>query len=143
MAEWIRSNPGAVWGISLLSVACFIATLLLLPLLIVHIPEDYFVRKKRLPVRRSKVRTWLYLPVIMAKNLLGILFIIAGMAMLVLPGQGILSILIGITLTNFPGKFAMEQRLIRQPTVNRLINWIRTKGNKPALKIPGDDGCTL
>ncbi|MBW1715176.1 MAG: hypothetical protein JRJ77_05010, partial [Deltaproteobacteria bacterium] len=68
------------------------------------------------------------------KNFLGILFVLLGLAMLVLPGQGVITILIGIMMLNFPGKFALERRIVRQPSVLRVINWMRAKANKPALQ---------
>jgi hypothetical protein len=70
------------------------------------------------------------------KNLLGLVFVLAGVAMLVLPGQGILTILIGLMLMNFPGKRGLEQRLVQQPSVWRAINWIRSKAHQPALEMP-------
>jgi hypothetical protein len=70
------------------------------------------------------------------KNIVGWAFILAGIAMLVLPGQGILTILIGVSLANFPGKYALERRLVRKPAVARTLNRIREKAGKPRLEIP-------
>ena len=67
---------------------------------------------------------------------LGVVFILAGLAMIVLPGQGVLTILIGLALTNFPGKYALEQRLVRRPAVSGALNWIRQKAGRPPLEIP-------
>ena len=50
--------------------------------------------------------------------------------MLILPGQGILTILIGLFLMNFPGKFKLERKLIAMPKVLKSLNWIRTKAGK-------------
>jgi len=55
--------------------------------------------------------------------------------MLLLPGQGLITILIGIMMLNFPGKLAMERRIVQQPTVLRAINWIRAKAARPVLQI--------
>lgn len=70
------------------------------------------------------------------KNLLGLIFIIAGLAMLLLSGQGFITILIGIMMLNFPGKFTLEQRIVQQPIVLRAINWIRAKTDQPELQVP-------
>ena len=56
--------------------------------------------------------------------------------MLLLPGQGFITILIGIMMLNFPGKFALQIRIVQQPTVLRAINWMRMKADRPALKVP-------
>jgi len=56
--------------------------------------------------------------------------------MLLLPGQGIITILIGIMMLNFPGKFTLEQRIVQQPNVLRAVNWMRTKADRPVLEVP-------
>jgi hypothetical protein len=70
------------------------------------------------------------------KNLFGGVLVLAGVAMLVLPGQGILTILVGLMFLDFPGKFALERRLARQPPVLRAINWIRARGGRKPLEMP-------
>jgi hypothetical protein len=58
--------------------------------------------------------------------------------MLLLPGQGLLTILIGITFTNFPGKYKLEQALARKHSILRAMNWIRRKAKHPPLLPPLD-----
>ena len=70
------------------------------------------------------------------KTLLGLIFVLAGFGMLFLPGQGVLTILIGITLIEFPGKFALERWIVRQPPIIRSINWMRSRAGRPALIPP-------
>jgi len=65
--------------------------------------------------------------------------ILAGIAMLVLPGQGLLSILIGVTLLNFPGKYALERRIVGRPAVSRTLNRIRARARRPPLEIPDSE----
>jgi len=55
--------------------------------------------------------------------------------MLVLPGQGLLTILFGIALLDFPGKYRLERRIVSYPKVLNSINWIRKKANKKPLVI--------
>ncbi len=73
---------------------------------------------------------------IVLKNLLGVALVGAGIVMLVLPGQGILTILIGVMLMDFPGKYALEKRLVSRPTVMRSLNWMRAKANRPPFLEP-------
>lgn len=73
------------------------------------------------------------------KNVLGIVFVIAGIAMLVLPGQGLLTILIGLMLLDFPGKRRLELWLVSRPRVRRGIDWIRAKAGRPPLILPERD----
>ena len=55
--------------------------------------------------------------------------------MLVLPGQGLFTIIIGLMLSNYPGKYYIEKKFIAIPKILRGINWLRRKSNKPPIKI--------
>ena len=56
--------------------------------------------------------------------------------MLILPGQGLLTIVIGIFVADFPGKQTLERRLVANNKVFRAINWIRAKKGVAALSYP-------
>lgn len=120
------------------SAVTFVVSLFSLPLLLSRIPADYFVRptppeaswRRRHPVLRWSLRV--------LKNLIGVLLLLAGIVMLVTPGQGILTILIGIVLLDLPGKRHLELWLIRRPKVLASVNWIRHKAHKPPLQLPTD-----
>ena len=135
MTEWIRAHETLLWWLAASSLVTFVGTLIIVPILVVRIPESYFVHEKRHATWRS-LHPVLGVTVLIIKNLLGVVFIAAGLAMLVLPGQGILTLLIGVMLLNFPGKFAMERWLVRHRPVGRTINWLRRKANRPPLRIP-------
>ena len=64
------------------------------------------------------------------KIVLGMMLLLAGIAMLVLPGQGIITILVGLSLIPFPGKRRLELFLLSRKTVRSSLNWIRIKANK-------------
>ena len=70
------------------------------------------------------------------KNIIGVLLVLAGIAMLFLPGQGLLTVIIGIMMLNFPGKRALELRLIRLPGVLRAVNALRARAKHPPLQLP-------
>lgn len=119
-----------------LSIATFVLTLVIVPVLLVRLPSDYFVREHRDPSLMSKRHPVVRIVILIAKNTLGAVLVLGGIAMLVMPGQGVLSILIGLSLIDFPGKFALERRIVRRKSVHRSINWIRKKANKEAMEIP-------
>jgi Putative transmembrane protein (PGPGW) len=134
MLEWLQSHEALMWWMGGLSIITFFGTLIALPFIVSRIPADYFVRPKHSPTeRRHPLLRWAGL---ILKNLSGVLFVLAGIAMLVLPGQGILTILIGLMLMNFPGKRALELRIVSQPAVLRAINWMRAKTHHPPLQAP-------
>ena len=115
----------------------FIGTLIAIPFIMVRLPADYF--DTRTPRHWMKdhhpALRWIGLIV---KNAVGAVFLLAGFAMLFLPGQGILTMLIGISLMDFPGKRQLEAKIVGQPTVLQALNAIRTKFDKPPLTLsPG------
>ena len=137
--EWVRAHEIALWSIWILSMVAFVASLIVIPLLAIRIPAGYFKGGKRKPDRLRGQHPLMRLVGLGLKNLLGILFVLVGIAMLVLPGQGVITILIGIMMINFPGKYALERRIVRQPNVLRVINWMRAKANKPLLQVSEED----
>jgi hypothetical protein len=136
IVNWVREYQDILEMLGVLSLLLFVVTLIIFPLAIVFLPEDYFVRHRRDPAHQTRRHPAIWLTLTILKNLVGWAFILAGIAMLVLPGQGILTILIGVSLANFPGKYALERRLVRKPAVARALNRIREKAGKPRLEIP-------
>lgn len=119
-------------GISALT---FIGSLILIPWLITRLPKDYFSSQRRHTSTLKAERPLLYWSIRFAKNLLALLLISAGIAMLILPGQGLLSILIGISISDFPGKYHLERYLVTRGSILKSLNWIRRKAGKPLLVI--------
>ena len=133
--QWLQNHQALLWWAGALSFCAFAGTLIAVPLLIIRLPADYFTgatRRERRPAFRHPALRWMGL---VAKNMIGGILILAGIAMLVLPGQGLLTILIGVSLVDFPGKYALEKRLVAAPAVHRTVNWIRARGRRPPIRI--------
>ena len=133
---WIIRHQQDLQLLGVISLATFVVTLIALPLAVINLPVDYFTRDRREAARRGTRHPLAWGTLAALKNLLGIVFILAGLAMLVLPGQGMITILVGLGLTNFPGKFALERRLVRNHSVSGSLNWIRQRAGRPPLQIP-------
>ena len=127
----------AVWLMTA-SVISLVAGLLLVPVFITRIPVDYFSHSHRHRLSASSRHPLIRLLIVSSKNLLGIVFIAAGLLMLFLPGQGLLMLLAGLIIMNYPGKYALERWIILRPRVLPAINWLRTKYNHPPLFAPTD-----
>jgi hypothetical protein len=71
------------------------------------------------------------------KNLAGVVMIVVGFVMSLpgIPGQGILTMIIGLTLVDFPGKLGLERRLIGRPVVLRTLNRLRERFKRPPLEL--------
>ena len=134
MLDWLEANQPLLWSLTVLSVIMFVATLIAMPLLIVRLPADYFTRRpvRDWPARRPR----LHLLLVILKNALGVVLLLAGLAMLVLPGQGLLTILVAVMLLDFPGKRRLQRWLIRRRPIFRAANWIRAKRHRPPLELP-------
>lgn len=119
------------------SVVGFIGSLIAIPFILVRLPPHYFDERhprKWMEGHHPALRMMGHI----CKNAIGIVLLIAGIAMLVLPGQGILTMLIGISLVDFPGKRQLERKLIGQPTVLHTINKVREKFGQPPLTVAHD-----
>ena len=105
------------------------------PWIVSKLPKDAFSNLERpgwLDRRPAAVR----IPLRLMKNVLALVLIILGVAMLVLPGQGILAILLGVMLGDFPGKLTLQQWLLARRKVMKSLNWLRRKFSKPPLDPP-------
>ncbi|HMZ56402.1 MAG TPA: PGPGW domain-containing protein [Nitrospira sp.] len=119
------------------SVFMFVGTLIAIPIILMRLPADYF------DVRTP--RPWMenHHPILrllghIVKNVVGAIFLFAGFLMLFLPGQGVLTMLIGLSLIEFPGKRRVEAKIVGQSTVLSTINAMRAKFDKPPLIIAPD-----
>ncbi|MGY8882360.1 MAG: PGPGW domain-containing protein [Pseudomonadales bacterium] len=132
---WISSHQNILVLSGMASIIIFIVSLLSLPWLVAKIPEDYFVPKKRAGTPWKGHFLGLWLLMFAVKNVVGYLLLFSGFLMLFLPGQGILTILTGLLLMDYPGKFQLERKIALSPAVLSKLNWLREKANQPPLKI--------
>ena len=116
-----------------ISLFVFLFSLLSLKWLVSLMPEDYFINKKDSKIKTNNILIW-YI-VLIFKNVIGYSLILGGIIMLVLPGQGLFTIIIGLMMSNYPGKYFIEKKFIAIPTVLKSINWLRRKSNKPPIRI--------
>jgi hypothetical protein len=136
MAEWLAEHRELIWWVSIGSLAMLVGGIIAVPILLARLPSDYFARpvpppasgRGRHPLLRASLRA--------IKNLLGAVLLAAGIAMLILPGQGVLTILLGLSLLEFPGKRRLEIAIVRRPAVRKAIDWIRARRGRPPLELP-------
>jgi hypothetical protein len=141
------------WGHSLaslrgeevaLGVGIFLVSLvgsaLLAIFILCRLPPDY-LRREHPSLSLTPRPRWRQVPITIGKNLLGVLLIVAGVVMSVpgVPGQGLLTIVIGVMLLDFPGKLAMERRLLMRPSVFGSINKLRVRFRREPL-LAADEG---
>lgn len=130
--DQIDQYEGLLIYVGISSIVLFLGSVILIPLIIAYLPHDYFVRAIK-PFKRLNL---LHMAGRVAKNSIGAIFLLAGFIMLFIPGQGILTILLGLSLINFPGKRRLETRILNMPKAKRLIRWCRKKSRREPLIIP-------
>jgi len=137
--EWLSGVWSSLsWSNILLGVGLFLGSLLLsflaIGIVMVKIPENYFsshYQQDFMPNSAWLVR-W---GAVILKNILGVILVVLGIILSLpgVPGQGVLTILLGLIMLDIPGKRPIEARIIKRPTILAAINDLRARYNKPPL----------
>jgi hypothetical protein len=116
-------------------VTTFIGSLAMVVAIVVCLSPRYFATKEWhfLEGKPPLVR-WAGL---IGKNLLGLALIGLGvlLSLPLMPGQGLLTIVIGLMLVDMPGKHRLARRIIRRPGVLKTLNRIRAWFGRPKFII--------
>lgn len=135
LVEGLQSHRALAGKIALASAGVAIVYAVVLFTAVARMSPDYFL------LREPSAGTWRNRhPVVrllahVTKNIVGVLLLLAGLAMLVLPGQGALTILVALTLLDFPGKRRLTLRIVRLSHVRDAIDWIRARANQPPIRL--------
>lgn len=140
---WLAGHTDWLAWLFSLSLIVFLASLLVVPWIVVRLPADYFtIAKATRNQERESVSepAWRRHPVLrmmlmVAKNFFGAILFFAGLAMLVLPGQGLLTLFVSLMLLDFPGKKRLERAIVSRPAILKPINWVRARKHRPPLEI--------
>jgi hypothetical protein len=135
MFAWIWDHQVLLWTATAASVALFIASMFIMPAIIVRIRADYFAHEKRPASAWVIESSTLRVAVRIGKNVLGALLMIIGVAMWVLPGPGTLTVLMGFLLIDFPHKYRFERWLVSRSVVRRPLNWMRHRAGRVPLVV--------
>ena len=125
-----------LWA-SALSLLAIVAAIVGVPWVVTRLPHDYFSRAHRQSWRKTKREPWFAVFLGLLKNLLGGLLVALGLVMLVTPGQGLLTLLAGLLLMNFPGKYRLDCWVVLRPGVLRALNWLRGRSGLAPFERPG------
>lgn len=133
MDPWLET---LIWWASGLSLVGLVATVLGVPWVVARLPHDYFNQSHRAVWHNAGDEPWFALVLGALKNIVGALLVLLGVLMLVTPGQGLLTLLVGLLLMNFPGKYQLERWLVQRPGVLRALNWLRRRGGHTPFDPP-------
>jgi hypothetical protein len=145
--EWFFSLLPAGWNewhlvlaVAVVTVTSAVVSLIAVAVVLSRLPVDYFVNPAaRRPVDRHPV---LKVVLVTIRNLFGWFLIVLGLLLSVpgIPGQGVLTILMGVMLVDFPGKHRAERWLLTRRGVFAAINALRGRLGKPPLLAPATAG---
>ena len=122
----LRLSPTLELAFGVGSAVLFVGSLVAIPVMLVRVPDDWFVRP----------RSACSLPLKIARSVIGALIVALGIAMLVLPGQGLLTILLGLSILDMPWKHRLVGRLLSNPKVHGAIDKLRLKAGRGSLELP-------
>jgi hypothetical protein len=134
--DWLPDKEAFIAWSVVGSIVMFFGSLIVLPWLIVRMPADYFLYRRPPPDSWAGRHALIRWTVLVLKNLIGAVLLLAGIVMLVVPGQGLLAIIVGISLLNIPGKRRLELRMVQNRHLMKAINWVRAKHKRPPLIVP-------
>lgn len=121
---------------ALIFVGTFFINLGIVSFILVKLPANHFSKSR-------KTRFWsgphplLHAAGIVGKNIAGVLLVALGIILSLpgVPGQGLLTVLLGVMLLDFPGRTTLEQKLLSRPSIVKAINSLRGRFGKPPLQL--------
>ena len=136
MLDWAHAHESWFVWLAIVSAVTLAASALVIPWLVAKLPADYFARDSH-PAAWANAHPVLRVFLLAAKNLFGIVLILLGILMLVLPGQGVLTIVAGIALVDFPGRHRVVQWIVARDPVMNALNWVRRRVHRPEFQRVG------
>jgi hypothetical protein len=112
-------------------------TLAVATMVVLRLPVTYFSEDDAVHAARSA--SWRSLRGL-GRNALGVILILIGVLLSVpgVPGQGLLTVLIGLMLVDFPGRRRVEKALARRRGILATMNRLRARFGRPSLLPPSD-----
>jgi len=148
MWDWFTSLLNDLhWQDALLGAGLFVLMFALslaeVAFILVKLPARYFTDEYR-RFRQDHHISWRRVLLAIGKNLLGLAHIAVGIVLSLpgIPGQGALTILLGVMMMDLPGVRALERWLVSRAKVRRAVDRIRARFGKPPLVLDGDTNDT-
>ena len=121
---------------ALIFLASFFINLGIVSFILVKLPADHFSKKRKTKFWAGP-RPAIHAAKVIGKNIGGLLLVALGIVLSLpgVPGQGLLTVLLGIMLLDFPGRHRLEQKLLSKPSIVNTINRLRERFDKPPLQL--------
>ena len=121
---------------ALIFLASFLINLGIVSFILVKLPADHFSKTRKTKFWAGP-RPAIHAAKVIGKNIAGVLLVALGIVLSLpgVPGQGLLTVLLGIMLLDFPGRHRLEQKLLSKPSIVNTINGLRGRFDKPPLQL--------
>ena len=121
---------------ALIFLASFFINLGIVSFILVKLPADHFSKSRKTKFWAGP-RPAIHAAKVIGKNIGGLLLVALGIVLSLpgVPGQGLLTVLLGIMLLDFPGRHRLEQKLLSKPSIVNTINRLRERFDKPPLQL--------
>ncbi len=133
LLEQLNGQEALISAIIVLSVILLLATLFATPWLLARLPADYFSREQPLKYAERSVRSAF---VFVLRNVAGVLIFLFGVLLIVTPGPGLVFMVIGLIICDFPKKHRLMQAFVSKPSVLSALNWARKKSGRDNFIAP-------
>lgn len=134
VTDWL---PELTWGNvglgALIVVVTFVVATGVVSFVVVKLPATYFHPGHDREILKDKSPAIRWAGII-GKNLAGVILIGLGVVLSLpgIPGPGLVTILFGVMLVDFPGRRWLEHKIVSRPAVQQTINNLRKRfGKKP------------
>ena len=130
LEQWLGQHTGLLGVVAALSIGLLLLSIVVTPRLVARLPRDY-LQREAVRAQSSQPRRLL---IGAFKAVIGTVLIAIGLVMLIAPGPGLVTLLIGISIAPFPGKYPLFRRIAAQQSVYNSLNWMRKRhGQGPLL----------
>jgi Putative transmembrane protein (PGPGW) len=133
--DWIATHVALTTVTLVVSGVVLVGSLWICHYVLVTIPPEYCNHEHKPFAQWRTARPALWWTLMITKNVLGALLVVTGLIMFFTPGQGILTLILGLSLVDFPGKHKLLRKIVKRPSVLKVINGMRGRADQPPLEI--------
>ena len=142
MPEWLSSRLPDGWNgwhLAALSVGLAVSmaaiSVVIVGYVLARLPADYFVNPDaQRPMDRHPI---LKVLAVLTRNVIGYALIALGIVLSLpgVPGQGLLTVLMGVMLIDFPGKHRFQRWLVTRRAILGAVNRLRARSGQPPFQM--------
>ncbi len=129
MQIFLDNYGSIITWLGIVSTVTFFLSLLIIPWIICKLKNDFFLHLHE-HKKMEDQHPVIFILLRILRYSFGAILLLSGILMIFLPGQGLLTIILGISLLDFPGKQKAFDGILHLHPVQNGLNWIREKGAK-------------